>query len=495
MKGFAAGVAVGAVLGAAATAAWTGRSDRMVAPSPAVAATIAPPARSDAPRTRRSPEAPPSEDDVARPSPPAPAAASPVFDPSTASLDELLAAVERFLVKPDEGGGDPQARAKAHDALVDAIVTRFPDHRFDVAFVRRVVAKSNCDGQYGRLLSASIRTWSVDATLAEIRLRFDAGDIGVGAAIARALIARDVRLPEDLVHALLRDERTDVRFVGIQLAGSAESVDVATLKEIAAHDIDANRRSQTLYMLRSLAYDRPRVPADDVADAILGALGDPDPDVRSAAECALVAAGPRGAQAAIDILAKDGEVDQTDSLVEAAAAAGRAGDVLDLRLGVGVARQLAATLADMTASHPELLQNLRPRLAELRSAVASSSDPDDASRYFAAVGLALGAPAVVESALDRELDPSTRFAAVDALLERAATWSTGHEVARRLASDRAENARVRLEAIDRLERAPPHATDARQVELHAEAVKFLSDLLRDETNDRVRACIRQALGE
>jgi hypothetical protein len=97
----------------------------------------------------------------------------------------------------------------------------------------------------------------------------------------------------------------------------------------------------------------------------------------------------------------------------------------------------------------------------------------------------------VESALVRDLDVATRMTAVRVLLDEPTTWRDGHELVRRIAADRTETGRMRLEAIDALDRAP----DGREDEIRAETRKFLADLLPVETNDRIRAWIAERLSE
>ena len=483
MKGFAAGVGLGAVLGIAATAAFVGRRERDDVETRPQPATDPSPRVVSTPRTRRAapaPEvaiAPPVE--TASPTP-APANAAAALDFEAAPLDELLAAIERFVA---DSNSVPAGTA---NLSLDAIARRFPDYRYTADFVHRIAAKHS--GAYGNVLSRAISTWSDDAAVAELRRCFglpDAADHQAGRAIGEALGRRDVRLPTDLVRSLLDDERPDVRDCGINLVYWAAEIDVARLKQMAADDRDPATRCAMLYEFQSLVPDRLR--PDDVADTIVAAVRDPNPDVREAAESALVAAGPKGAQAALDILARDGEVNAAQSLVWAVVANGRTGDVLDLHLGGRVARHVVDALVSLSPESPELLRDAAPRLKELRAAAAAT---DSATDFFGAVGRTLGTRFVVESALARELDPGTRDAAVNALLGEPDHWLEGHALVRRIAADRAENARMRLDAIENLESGAP---DGRDDEIHAETRKFLTDLLRDETNDRVRAAIEQRL--
>jgi hypothetical protein len=306
------------------------------------------------------------------------------------------------------------------------------------------------------------------------------------------LRARGGWLRSDTCAALLRDESVALRKLGIDLAEYAAQIDLAALAGIAARDPDATLRASAVWKIRTLV-ELDRAHPEDVADTILGALRDPDADVSYAAERCLAAAGPKGARVAIQILARDGDVDNADDLAAAAVLDGRAAEVLDMRLGRRIAAHVAEALADASAKRPELLRALAPRFAELRTAVAESKDTGVQSKFFEASRDVFGSRVVVESALNRDLDPWTRMAAVSALLENAATWQEGHGLVRRIVADRTESGRIRLDALGELETTPEGGGGGGG--LREEARKFLAELLPVETNDRVRSRIAQRLAE
>jgi len=480
MKGFAAGVVVGAALGVAATLAAARRDDVAPTAPPPRAHDAAAPDAGSAPATTpvqrvaapRAAEAP-SEAPPASTAAPAPA---PRLDVETAPLDELVAA----LRGPIDGAGKlPGGWSPA--LICGAIARRFPGFRYPTDLVMHLIAMARCDDNGLAAFDGAVASWTDDFALAEFARLLGSGapdDRCVVHAIGRVLRTRGGGLPSDTCAALLRDANADVRRRGVELSEFAKEVDVAGLRAVASRDPEPSMRASAIYAIRNAVVDQGRVRSEDVSETILGALRDPDADVRSAAECALVAAGRKGANAAFEILVRDGDVGDAEDLVLAVVADGRAADVLDLRPSPQIVRYVATALADLADKRPELLRDASRRFAELRAAAAANDSSDVADRLFVAARKVLGTRVVVESALARDLGVWTRMAAINALLDEPTTWREGHELARRIAADRTESGRMRLEALDVLDRAP----EGREDEVQAETRKFLSELFarRDE---------------
>lgn len=481
MRGFLAGAALGAVLGIAGTAAW------MRSPAPETAAprdrpVPRPPPRGDGLRARvttatidATPVAPPVV--VAAP---APVAAT--VDLSTAPLEVLVALLARYETEKVPGDGAVQE-------LVKAIERRFPGYRHPLDVVRRWAHKRD-----GNFLQVVLKQWTDEQLEDELRRAFDPADPGfeptMGAWCGQTLGERGARLPSDICRRLLRDESPDVRSKGVWLSTHAEEIDLVRMKEIVAGDPDRDPRSQALYAFRALV-ESGRLRPEDVAATIVAATRDADDSVRYAAASALVVAGADGARTAIGLLARDGNVDEADELVAAAVAGGSAGEVLDLRLGPRVGRKVAFTLAELAPTRPELIRGMKSRLPELVRAIATGGS-DDTREFFIGLRVAGEGPSVAAYAIDRDEDPDVRMSAIDALVADPASAIDGRDAARRIASDRREPTATRLSAIERLDQDVP---DAQHDAVEAEVRRFLTELLADESNERVRLEIGRLLAE
>jgi hypothetical protein len=495
MKGFAVGVAVGAALGVAATwATWAAmrRADvadddrppsarNVAAPAAVLAASGTPVARR---ATSHAPDAaiePPAASSASAPPPKA-------IDVRTASLDELVAALRGPI---DDSGKLPGGLQAA--AVCRAIAERFPDFVYPPDLVRNLAKVARRVNQVMSALDRAVATWTDDVALGEFARLAHSGtedDKSILFSIGRVLHDRGRGIPSDTCSSLLRDADPDMRCRGALLFEYANDVDVAALRTVASHDADSNVRSQAIWALRLAVVDQERVRPDEVSETILSALRDPEESVRDAAERSLVAAGPKGAQTALEIVLRDGEVDEASDLVLAVVADGRAAEILDARPSKEIAGYVADSLAELADKRPQLLRDAAPRFAELRAAAASESR-NSLERFLVASRKVLGSRVLAETVLARDLDVSTRRSAVDVLLDEPTTWQEGHDLVRRIAADRTEGGRMRLEAIVVLSQAP----EGREEEIRAESRKFLADLLPAETNDRVRAQMEQRLKE
>jgi len=496
VRGFVAGVVVGAALGVAGS--WASNGHDAGAPAPASSAATPPvgaAGESTGAATRRTRRADaPTEAasvDAATPSA-APATPAVAIDLGTASLDELVAALRGPISNDGHLAG-----GIAPSAVCEKIKTRFPDFRYPVDLVVHLVDMTEHEPGSWRVFKDAMATWTNETALSEFTKRCrsrDRADARLFGDFADVLRLRGVRIPTDLCSSLLRDEDVVVRLRALRTTEFAVEVDTARIREMAARDANADVRGAALGTLRDLVVDSRRLKSEDVAETVLAALHDGDSNVQQTAEDALVAAGPKGADAAIEILTQDGDVERAFGPVEAAVAVGRAGDVLDLHLGPQVAQYAASALANRAKDHPELLRDAASRLSELHAGLAGGGS-DVASSFFAAELSVFGAKTVVETALSRGLDVNTRLAAVQSLLADASTWQEGHALVRRIAADRTESGKIRVDAIADLDTNPDGASDEQVAGVAAEMKKFLAELLRDETNDRVRALIAQRLKE
>jgi len=497
MRGFVAGLLVGAALGAAGAWTWMSREATTGAPprtdvktlvGDPTNATRRVASRNDAgafssavPAATRAPVAPP------RPGAPLPPPTG--LDLEKAGLEELLAALRGDI---DDQGHLPGGVLA--DGVVKEISGRFPGYVFPPDLVKHLVPLAK-RGYGPPWLDAAVERWSDDAALAEfarIVRSSDADDDYVLSSIGRVLRTRGEGLPSDECARLLRESDVVLRGRGVALARYARETDVAGIGRIAARDPDARLRGWALDEIHDLVVEEKRVGPDAFADVVVGALRDPDLYVQGAAERALSAAGAKGADAAIATLRRDGEVGDVESLVAAAVGAGRAGDVLDLHLGPDVARRVATALGEAAESRPDLLRDAAPRLPELRVAVGAG---ENASDFFVAVRKTLGTRPVVDAATARDVPIDTRRAAAHALVEDRASWLEGHALLERVVADRGESAAMRLEALEDLEDLFDGHAATDEAAVRAEVRKFLTEVVRDETNDRVRARIFLKLKE
>ena len=404
------------------------------------------------------------------------------LDPASASLDELLAAIDVFVARKTAppGGIDP---------VLHQLLQRFPQHAFPAEFVRRVAAKQ--DVRLNSTLRTALSKWPNEAVLAEAVRAFEAGDLTAGYVLASSAGERGLRLPDAFLTGLLGDQRVMARRHALALCGYAETPDGARICGIAERDPDPDTRSQALWRLGDLA-ESGRVQPQDVAGTILRAMRDPHPGVREAAANGLHLAGTEGARVALEILGRDGDVGESHALVRAAVSGGRAGDVLDLRLGPGVVHVAAQQMADVArAGRPEVLREAGPRLDEIVATFTGPEPPDAASSLFGALRDTGDARTVARYALARTTDPGTRICALAVLLEEPTTWATGLEIARGLVADRTEVVRVRLDALGLLDWDVPEGQDADAVRRATRGV--LEEVLRGEKNERVRFRIEEQL--
>jgi hypothetical protein len=490
MKRFVAGVVVGAAFGVAATLLAVRRRDVAEDDRPQNAREVATPgAVLSASGTSGPRRATQHAADAASEPPAAPSASAPppkTIDIHTASLDELLAAIRGPV---DESG--KTAGGNSLTGICGEIARRFPDFRYPTDVIERLVRMPHDEGDR-KAFDRAVSTWTDDVALAEFARLARAGGGADGGrvvyAIARTLRDRGHGLPSDVCADMLRDEDPAVRRIGIGLAEFATDVDVAGLRTAASDEPDPTFRVAALQAMRVVVFDQGRVKPDDVSETILAALRDPDATVHCAAQCALVAAGAKGAQTAFETLQRDGDFDETDGLVLAVVAAGRAAELLDARPFPTIACNVANSLAELSGKRPELLRDVSSRFVELRSAVAVNGNVD---AFFVAALKVLGSRVVVESAVARDVDPWARVAALNALLDEPTTWHEAHALVRRIVADRGETTRMRLAAMDELDEAPEDHVD----EVLEETTRFLADLLPVETNDRVRSEIAGRLAK
>lgn len=404
------------------------------------------------------------------------------LDPSTASLDDLVAKLSTMCSISEAG------------RICESIARRFPNFRYPTDAVHALSAErwSGMEMERRRLVDLAVATWSDGSALDEFRRTLrtrDREESMTAEAVARVLDARGVRLPADLCESLLHDDDAALRARGALLSRYSAEVDLARIAELSGHDAEPSVRSASFRAMRELV-GADRVRPDQVAEVIAAGVNDPADEVETAARAALAVAGPAGATLALELIVRDGDVDDLPELTAAVVAGGRAGDLLALHLGSMVDSLTALALGEQAVKRPDLVGQLTSRFPELLAAVDAEGETRKA--FFSALVRAGQARLVAESALARNLHAETRCVALDVLLAKEPTWPQGHELVRKMAADRGETTQMRSSAIDRLTKVP--AGSPRGETIDDESGAFLRELLQTETNDRVRKYVNGILG-
>lgn len=251
-----------------------------------------------------------------------------------------------------------------------------------------------------RLAVASALSARADQIAAELLVASLAERRAGRARIAAELEAFPVRIVGQLLHALLDDERPDVRFWGLQLLGHARAIVSPARIEQLINDDSADVRAALAEALPSVTA-KPATPllrllADDIwfvrvhAARALGEAGvtpaaaliaqllhDPSWWVRDAAEKSLVDLGDAGIRQALRLLDADdpfardsaAEVLQESGYLDRCVAAAIAGDgdaaaVIDRARAAGAGRLIDATLARRRQLVPATTEDVAEDLVE-----------------------------------------------------------------------------------------------------------------------------------
>jgi hypothetical protein len=496
MRGFLAGLAVGAALGAGVTAALVGgRAADEPEAAAATAASVAATPKDEAPRGVRVRRSARADADAAAVDPAAHPAGVPgakqdaapetdIADPWAASIDDLLHAI---AVR----AGGRAAKKPTAGEITKAIRKRFPDHVFSVAEFRQLAAIGQSDA-----IDDAFATWSEEFALGEFRRVFasaDPEDRRERGWLGSRLVIRQAPLPSDLCNALLRNDDPQERRVGAWWVTYTDRPDVARLVEMAAADPSPDVRAAAIEAVPRLVETKKASP-DAFRQIVLDAARGPDEQLRDSAYGALASIGPEGPRLALEILARDGGgMGDTESLVTAAVDGGCAADVLALHLGRSVDAIAANVLTSRVDEHPELLRGAKDLLPALRAALDRPDNQGDLQTFVAATARVFGTDFASQSALDRNSEISARAAAVDALLGDAKTWAEGHELARRILADRTEPAGMRWAAIDLVATCTDNAESEAAVRTENRA--FFTELLRDEPNVRIKERLKTYFGD
>lgn len=407
----------------------------------------------------------------------------PQLDPSTASLDDLVAELLTQCSLAEAG------------RICESIARRFPNFRYPVDVVHELFAArwSGMEPECRKLAELAVATWPDGFALDEFRRTIrtrDREESMTAEAVARVLDTRGVRLPADLCEALLHDDAAALRARGELLSWYSADVDLARIADLSGHDPEPSVRSAAFRAMSELVAVG-RIRPEQVADAIAAGVCDDVDCVESAARAALVAAGPAGAKLALDLIVRDGDIDDLPELTAAVVGGGKAADLLALHLGARFDRLTVRALAEQAVNRPDLSVQLTSRFPEFL-ATLDAGDDESSKAFFSALERIGQARLIAESAAARNLDVETRCDALDVLLAQESTWPQGHELVRKTAADRGETTQMRMSAIGRLAKVP--IDSPRGEAIQGESDTFLRELLQTETNDRVRKYVDGVLG-